>query len=153
MKPIWERRIRHIDRRVKPTAISKLGLRGQLLKAKVKERRGLPSRNLPVELVFERVRLELELDVDNSGIELLASSRPTSGGQFNPGAVHGVLAAMLDEALSPALASLPGPGEIFGKARIVSRGKAICFLEAFLRDGSRRQVAAATATAMMQRLK
>lgn len=68
MKTIWERRIRHIDRRVKPTAISKLGLRGQLLKAKVKERRGLPSRNLPVELVFERVRLELEFDVDSLNV-------------------------------------------------------------------------------------
>lgn len=54
----WERRIRHINRRVKPTAMVKLGLRGQLLKAKVKERRGLPSRNLPAELVFERVRLK-----------------------------------------------------------------------------------------------
>lgn len=53
----WERQIGHINRRVKPTAISRLGLRGQLLKAKVKERRGLPSRNLPAELVFERVRL------------------------------------------------------------------------------------------------
>lgn len=54
----WERQIRHINRRVKQTAMVKLGLRGQLLKAKVKERRGLPSRNLPAELVFERVRLK-----------------------------------------------------------------------------------------------
>lgn len=54
----WERQIRHINRRVKPMAMVKLGLQGQLLKAKVKERRGLPSRNLPAELVFERVRLK-----------------------------------------------------------------------------------------------
>ena len=43
--------------------MSRLGLRSQLLKAKVKERRGLPSRNLPAELVFERIRIEFrELD-------------------------------------------------------------------------------------------
>lgn len=84
----------------------------------------------------------------------------------------GVLASMLDETLSPALASLLGPeefpatlemkvsftapakvGEIFGEARIVSRGKTICFLEACLRDAGGRLVAAATATAMLQRLK
>lgn len=55
----WERRIKHINRRVKPTAMITLGLRGQLLKAKVNECRGLPSRNLPAELVFERVRLKI----------------------------------------------------------------------------------------------
>lgn len=44
----WDRRIKHIDRRVKPTAIARLGLRSQFLKAKVKERRGLPSRSLPL---------------------------------------------------------------------------------------------------------
>jgi len=83
----------------------------------------------------------------------------------------GILAAMLDETLSPALASLLGPGEfpatlemkvsfiapatvgeVFGEARIVSRGKTICFLEAHLRDGMARLVATATATAMLQRL-
>ncbi len=52
----WERRIKHIDRKVKPTALR--GLRGQLTKARVKERRGLPSRNLPAELVFARVAIE-----------------------------------------------------------------------------------------------
>lgn len=59
MTTSWERRIRHIDRKVKPTAMAKLGLRSQLLKAKVKERRGLPSRNLPADLVFERIRLKI----------------------------------------------------------------------------------------------
>lgn len=52
----WERRIKHIDRKVKPTVLR--GLRGQLTKARVKERRGLPSRNLPAELVLERVATE-----------------------------------------------------------------------------------------------
>ena len=54
----WERRIRNIDRKVKPTAIAKLGLRGRLLKDKVKKRRGLPSRSLPIELVLERLNIE-----------------------------------------------------------------------------------------------
>ena len=31
MMTIWERRIRHIDRGVKPTAVARLGLRGRLL--------------------------------------------------------------------------------------------------------------------------
>ena len=35
------------------------GLRGRMMKAKVKQRRGLPSRNLPAELVFERVDIKL----------------------------------------------------------------------------------------------
>lgn len=60
MMTIWERRIRHIDRRVKPTAVARLGLRGSLLKAKTKKLRGLPSRNLPIELVFERLSIKFE---------------------------------------------------------------------------------------------
>lgn len=56
----WEQRIKHIDRRVKPTVIARLGLGSQVLKAKVKERRGLPSRNLPVESVLERIRVKIE---------------------------------------------------------------------------------------------
>jgi len=55
----WERQIRHIDRPVKPT---KLGvLRGQLIKAKVRALRGLPSRNLPGEFVFRKIRLRAQL--------------------------------------------------------------------------------------------
>jgi uncharacterized protein (TIGR00369 family) len=69
----------------------------------------------------------------------------------NPaGFIHGgMLAAMLDETLSPTLAFDPGPGEfaptleikvnfispakvgrVLGTGRIVSRGRSICFLEA-----------------------
>ena len=60
MATIWERRIGHIDRRVKPTAIAKLGLRGRLLKAKAKRHRGSPSSSLPIELVFERLSIKFE---------------------------------------------------------------------------------------------
>lgn len=82
----------------------------------------------------------------------------------------GMLAAMLDETLSPALASRLGPGEfpatlemkisfmaparvgeLVGEARVISHGKTICFLEANLRDTSGQVVAAATATAMLRR--
>ena len=69
---------------------------------------------------------------------------------MNPaGFIHGgMLAAMLDETLSPALAMTLGPGEfaptleikvnfispakvgrVLGTGRIVSRGRSICFLE------------------------
>ena len=91
----------------------------------------------------------------------------------NPaGNIHGGMqAAMLDETLSPALASLLGAGQfpatlelkvsfiaparvgaLTGEARVVSRGKSICFLEANLRDVDGRLVATATATAMLRRL-
>jgi uncharacterized protein (TIGR00369 family) len=82
----------------------------------------------------------------------------------------GMLAAMLDETLSPALASKLGPGEfpstlelkvsfiapakvgkLIGEARVVNRGKRICFLEATLSDAEGRLVATATATAMLRR--
>jgi uncharacterized protein (TIGR00369 family) len=83
----------------------------------------------------------------------------------------GMQAAMLDETLSPALASRLGAGEfpatlelkvsfiaparvgaLIGEARVVSRGRAICFLEATLFDAEGRVVATATATAMLRRL-
>jgi len=51
----WEHRTRHIDRPVKPTRLGVL--RGQLRKAKLRALRGLPSRNLPSELVFKRTTL------------------------------------------------------------------------------------------------
>lgn len=59
MKTSWDRKIGHIHRRVRPTAYGRLGLRSQLLKAEVKRRMGLPSRNLPLELVLERLHIEL----------------------------------------------------------------------------------------------
>jgi hypothetical protein len=55
MTTLWDRQIRHITRSVKPTPMR--GVRGQLIKADIKARKGLPSRNLPAELAFERIRL------------------------------------------------------------------------------------------------
>ena len=74
MKTSWDRKIGHVDRRVKPTAFGRLGLRGQLLKAKVKRRRGMPSRKLPLELVLERLQIEFgeksDRDVDEQRRQL-----------------------------------------------------------------------------------
>ena len=75
MATIWERRIGHINRKVKLTAVGKLGLRGRLLKANVKKRRGLPSRSLPIELVFERLSFKFQrqtsaLDITGLGDRL-----------------------------------------------------------------------------------
>lgn len=58
MGSFWERRIRHIDRPVNPIRLG--ALRGQLLKAKVRALRGLPSRNLPSEFVFRRITLRAQ---------------------------------------------------------------------------------------------
>lgn len=69
MTTLWDRQIRHITRSVNPTRMR--GVRGQLIKADVKARRGLPSRNLPAELVFERIRLKLKRGADEP--EVLAA--------------------------------------------------------------------------------
>lgn len=58
MRTLWETRIRHIDRPVKPTRQHRL--RRPELKAKVKARRGRPSRNLPSALVMEQMRLKID---------------------------------------------------------------------------------------------
>lgn len=86
---------------------------------------------------------------------------------LNPaGFIHGgMLAAMLDETLSPALGATLGPGEfaptleikvnflaaakvgtIHGTGRIVSKGRSICFLEGQLHDERGKLLATATAT-------
>jgi hypothetical protein len=57
MTTLWERRIAHIDRRVGP--LEWRGARRQLLKAAVKKRRGLPSRNIPADVVFDLVGLKV----------------------------------------------------------------------------------------------
>lgn len=54
MSLIWEKRIKHIDRRLKPTELR--GLRLQLLKDDVRRKRGLPSLALPSEYVFAKMR-------------------------------------------------------------------------------------------------
>lgn len=54
----WERSIRHITRSLKPTEFRQV--RGRLIKAAVKKRRGLPSRSLPADLVFRRIKLRFQ---------------------------------------------------------------------------------------------
>jgi len=46
----WERRIQHLDRRVRPTGMR--GMRLQLLAERVRRRRGLPSRSLSSDLIM-----------------------------------------------------------------------------------------------------
>lgn len=53
----WERRIRHIDRRV--SVMEMQGLRLDMLKAEVRERRGLPSQTIPNEVVKAKLNLLL----------------------------------------------------------------------------------------------
>jgi uncharacterized protein (TIGR00369 family) len=86
---------------------------------------------------------------------------------LNPvGVIHGgMLAAMLDETLSPTLALTLGPGEFaptlelkvnfiaptkpgpaLGTGRIVHRGRSICFMEGQLHDDGGNLLATATAT-------
>jgi len=56
---IWDRRIRRICRPVKPTRLG--NLRGRKRRAEVKARRGLPSRDLPSDLVFRRIKLRTQI--------------------------------------------------------------------------------------------
>lgn len=51
----WERRIRHIDRRV--SVMEMQGMRLESLKAEIRERRGLPSQTIPWEVVEARMAL------------------------------------------------------------------------------------------------
>lgn len=55
----WERRIRHIDRRVSPLEMR--GMRGRVIKMRVRERRGLPARVIPLEIVMYRLGLNTEM--------------------------------------------------------------------------------------------
>lgn len=87
---------------------------------------------------------------------------------LNPGGVvqGGVLAAMLDETMSPVIAAATGRpifaltlemkisflrgarlGPLFGEGRLIHRGRKILFLEGRLSDADGALVAAATATA------
>lgn len=111
----------------------------------------------------------LEFDASRQMIKVEMQARPEF---INPaGVVHGgMLAAMLDETLSPVLAATLGPGEfaptleikvnfispakvgrVLGSARIVSRGRSICFMEGELRDEQGTLLATATATSKIGR--
>lgn len=111
----------------------------------------------------------IEIDPDQGTIEVSF----TATEQFlNPaGTVQGgLLAAMLDDTLGPALVATLGdgewapttdlhvqflrpasPGELRGHGRIVRRGKDVAFMAGELRDGAGELVATATATAAIRR--
>src|SRR5664279_6633291 len=112
----------------------------------------------------------LEFDSVQQMIKVEMQARPEF---INPaGFIHGgMLAAMLDETLSPALAATLGPGEfattleikvsfispgkvgrVLGTGRIVSRGRSICFLEGQLHDDQGNLLATAMATSKIGRL-
>ena len=57
MKTLRDRQIAHIDRRIGP--LEWLGARGQLRKAAVRKRRGLPSRNISLEAMFDRLHRQI----------------------------------------------------------------------------------------------
>jgi uncharacterized protein (TIGR00369 family) len=110
----------------------------------------------------------IEIDPDRGTIEVAF----TATEQFlNPaGTVQGgMLAAMLDDTLGPALVATLGdgewapttdlhvqflrpaaPGELRGRGRVVRRGKDVAFLAGELRDGDGELVATATATAAIR---
>jgi uncharacterized protein (TIGR00369 family) len=111
----------------------------------------------------------LDFDDAQQVIRVEMQARPEF---INPaGFIHGgMLAAMLDETLSPALAATLGPGEfaptveikvnfisparvgrILGTGRIVSRGRSICFMEGQLHDEQGNLLATATATSKIGR--
>ena len=106
----------------------------------------------------------IEFDETTNTISVEMSARPEF---INPaGVVHGgMLAAMLDETIAPAVAATLGPGEfaptlemkvsfmapakpgrIRGIGKVVSRGRTICFGEGRLLDDTDRLIAAATAS-------
>ena len=111
----------------------------------------------------------LEFDDLQQVIKVEMQARPEF---INPaGLIHGgMLAAMLDETLSPALAATLGPGEfaptleikvnfispakvgrVLGTGRIVSRGRSICFMEGQLHDEQGNLLATAMATSKIGR--
>ena len=112
----------------------------------------------------------LEFDAAQQVIKVEMQARPEF---INPaGFIHGgMLAAMLDETLSPALAATLGArefaptlaikanfitpakvGRVLGTGRIVCRGRSICFLEGQLHDEHGNLLATATATSKIGRL-
>jgi uncharacterized protein (TIGR00369 family) len=112
----------------------------------------------------------LSFDPDTRVLKVEMQARPEF---LNPaGLVHGgMLAAMLDETLSPTLALTLGPsefaptlelkvnfiaptkvGQVLGTGRIVHRGRSICFMEGQLEDERGNLLATATATSKIGRM-
>jgi uncharacterized protein (TIGR00369 family) len=111
----------------------------------------------------------LDFDPAQQVIRVEMQARPEF---INPaGVIHGgMLAAMLDETPSPALAATLGPGEfaptleikvnfispakvgrVLGTGRVVSRGRSICFMEGQLHDEQGNLLATASATSKVGR--
>lgn len=111
----------------------------------------------------------LDFNAEQNLIKVEMQARPDF---VNPaGLIHGgMLGAMLDETLSPALAATLGPGEfaptleikvsfispakvgrVLGTGRVVSRGRSICFMEGQLHDDAGILLATATATSKIGR--
>jgi uncharacterized protein (TIGR00369 family) len=110
----------------------------------------------------------IDLDPEQGEIEVAFEA----GEQFtNPGGAvqGGFLAAMLDDAMGPALAALLSPnqfaptldlhvqylrparpGRFVGRGRVVQRGKEVCFLAGELFGADGKTVAVSTATARIQ---
>ena len=112
----------------------------------------------------------LEFDPSAQVLKVEMQARPEF---VNPaGFIHGgMLAAMLDETLSPTFALTLGPGEfaptleikvnfispakvgrVLGTGRIVSRGRSVCFLEGQLHDDQGKLLATAMATSKIGRV-
>jgi uncharacterized protein (TIGR00369 family) len=114
----------------------------------------------------------LDVDTDEGTIRIQFFARPEFA---NPvGTVQGgLLAAMLDETMGPALVATLGPGEfaptielkvnfirpakvgsvLIGEGRIVHRGGSVAFLSGELRDDAGQLVATGTATARINQAK
>lgn len=112
----------------------------------------------------------LEVDPEHQSL----TTRFSIDDRFNNPAGHvqgGILAAMLDDTMGPALAMLLGenefaptlnlnvsfiksakPGYFTGKARVVNKGRSICFLTGELFDANEALVATASATAKINAL-
>lgn len=111
--------------------------------------------------------LEVDAAIQTIKVEMHALPEFANPAGFVQG---GMLAAMLDQTLSPALAMVLGPrefpptieikvnfispakiGRILGTGRIVNVGRSICFLEGQLSDDRKNLLATAMATAKIRR--
>ena len=110
-----------------------------------------------------------ELVAENSSEGVIEFAFHPNKTMLNPrGMVQGgIIAAMLDDTMAPALISLTGgkllpasidlnvsfirpvkPGRVVGKGRVVNRGRTVVFLEAELFDTEGRLLARATSSAV-----
>lgn len=124
----------------------------------------LPSPNIAKTLTIEFTHIDPEQGTIETSF--------VAGEEFlNPvGQVQGgILAAMLDDTMGPALVATldenqfaptlnlsisfikaAKPGKIFGKGKVVKKGKSICYLQGELYDTNNELLATGTATAMIR---